>query len=97
MVTKKRYTKEFKFDAVSLVLNQNYTAAEAARSLEINANMLRRWIKEHQTDDGEAFRSSGKLTPEHEEIRRLKLENKQLKMEKRILKEAAVFFAKETK
>ncbi|SIO49163.1 transposase [Nitrosomonas cryotolerans ATCC 49181] len=98
MVAKKQYTKEFKLDAVSLVLDQSYTVAEAACNLEINANMLRRWIKEYQTDnDGQAFRGNGKLTPEQEEIRRLKLENKQLKMEKQILKEAAVFFAKETK
>jgi transposase len=98
MVTKKQYTKEFKLDAVSLVLDQGYKVAEAARSLEINANMLRRWIKENQADnDGQAFRGNGKLTPEQEEIRRLKLENKQLKLEKQILKEAAVFFAKETK
>ncbi len=98
MASKKQYTKEFKLDAISLVLDQGYTVAEAARNLEINANMLRRWIKENQADnDGQAFRGNGKLTPEQEEIRRLKLENKQLKLEKQILKEAAVFFAKETK
>lgn len=66
--------------------------------LEINANMLGRWIKEHQQDeDGQAFRGNGKLTPEQEENRRLREENKRLKMEKQILKEATVFFAKETK
>lgn len=98
MVTRKQYTKEFKLDAISLVLDQGYTRAEAARGLEINANMLGRWIKEHQADDGgQSFRSNGKLTPEQEEIRRLKVENKQLKLEKQILKEATVFFAKETK
>ena len=98
MVTRKQYTKEFKLDAISLVLDQGFTIAEAARSLEINANMLRRWIKEFQTgDDGQAFRGNGKLTPEQEEIRRLKSEVRQLKLEKQILKEAAVFFAKETK
>lgn len=98
MTSRKKYTKEFKLDAISLVLDQGYTVAEAARSLEINANMLRRWIKEYQADDdGQAFRGNGKLTPEQEEIRRLKLENKQLRLEKQILKEATVFFAKETK
>ena len=98
MITRKQYTKEFKSDAISLVQNQGFTIAEAARSLEINANMLRRWIKEFQTgDDGQAFRGNGKLTPEQEEIRRLKSEVKQLRLEKQILKEAAVFFAKETK
>ncbi len=98
MAAKKQYTKEYKLDAISLVLDQGYTVLEAARSLEINANMLRRWIKEYQADDdGRAFRGNGKLTPEQEEIRRLKLENKQLKLEKQILKEATVFFARETK
>ena len=48
-------------------------------------------------NNGQAFRGNGKLTPDQEEIRRLKVENKQLKLERQILKEAAVFFAKETK
>ena len=98
METRKQYTKEFKLDAISLVLDQGFTIAEAARSLGIRANMLGRWIKENQADNnGQAFRGNGKLTPEQEEIQRLKIENKQLKLERQILKEAAVFFAKETK
>ena len=98
METRKHYTKEFKLDAISLVLNQGFTIAEAARSLEIRANMLGRWIKENEADNnGQAFRGNGKLTPDQEEIRRLKIENKQLKLERQILKEAAVFFAQETK
>ena len=97
MEARKQYTKEFKLDAISLVLDQGFTIAEAARSLGIRANMLGRWIKENQADNnGQAFRGNGKLTPELEEIRRLKIENKQLKLERQILKEA-VFFAKETK
>jgi len=98
METRKQYTKEFKLDAISLVLDQGLTIAEAARSLEIRANMLGRWIKENEADNnGQAFRGNGKLTPDQGEIRRLKIENKQLKLERQILKEAAVFFAKETK
>lgn len=98
METKKQYTKEFKLDAISLVLDQGLTIAEGARSLEIRSNMLGRWVRERRADtNGQAFRGNGKLTPEQEEIRRLKIENKQLKLERQILKEAAVFFAKETK
>ena len=98
MEPRKQYTKEFKLDAVSLVLDQGLTIAEAARSLGIRANMLRRWIRESQAaNNGHAFRGNGKLTPEQGEIRQLKIENKQLKLERQILKEAAVFFAKETK
>ena len=88
MTKRKKYSKEFKLDAISLVLEQGYTRIEAARSLEINANMLRRWIKEHQTDDdGQAFRGNGKLNHEQEEIRKLKAQVKQLELEKKILKE----------
>ncbi len=98
MATRKKYTKEFKLDAVSLVLEQGYTRIEAARSLEINFQMLGRWIQEyHAEGDGQAFRGNGKLTLEQEEIRKLKAQVKRLEMEKEILKKATVFFAKETK
>ena len=97
MQQRKKYTKEFKQDAVSLVNEQGYPRTEAARSLGINANMLGRWVKEFNQDDGQAFRGNGKLTAAQEETRRLREENKRLKMEKEILKKATVFFAKETK
>ncbi len=97
MSARKKYSKEFKLDAVSLVLDQNYSRVEAARSLGLNSNMLGRWVAEHRDEDGQAFRGNGKLTPEQEEIRKLRSQVKNLKMEKEILKKATVFFAKETK
>ena len=98
MATRKKYSKEFKLDAVSLVLDQGYTRREAARSLDINEQMLGRWVKEHQeSKDGQAFRGNGKLTPEQEEIKRLKAEVKRLELERDILKKATAFFAAETK
>ena len=97
MAARKKYSKEFKLDAVSLVTDQGYTRIEAARSLGIQANMLGRWVMERQAADGQAFRGNGKLTPEQAEIRQLKEENRRLKMEKDILKKATVFFAKETR
>ena len=96
MITRKKYSKEFKLDAISLVQEQGYSRSEAARSLEINANMLGRWIKEYEADDSQSFRGNGKLTAEQVELRRLREENRRLKMEKDILKKATVFFAKET-
>ena len=96
MNVRRKYSKEFKLDAVSLVLEQGYSRAEASRSLDIKANMLGRWVKEHQEEDGQAFRGNGKLTPEQEEVRTLRAQVKRLQMEKDILKKATVFFAKET-
>ena len=97
MITRKKYSKEFKLDAISLVLEQGYSRAEAARSLSINPNVLARWINEHESEDAKSFRGNGKLTADQLEIRRLREENKRLKMEKEILKKAAAFFAQETK
>jgi len=97
MTTRKKYSKEFKWDAVSLVTDQGYTRTEAGRSLDTNANMRGRWVKELQADHGQAFRGNGKLTPEMEAIKTLKVQVKRLQMERDILKKATVFFAAETK
>ena len=97
MTTRKKYSKEFKLDAVSLVSDQGYTRSEAARSLGINPGLLGRWVTEQQSADDQAFRGNGKMTPEQEENRKLKVRIKQLEMEKEILKKATVFFAAETK
>lgn len=97
MSDRRKYSQEFKLDAINLVKEQGYSRAAASRSLSINANMLSRWIKEHEKAQGQAFRGNGKLTAEQLEIRQLREENRQLKMEKEILKKAATFFAQETK
>lgn len=97
MGVRKKYTKEFKLDAIGLVVDQQYSRAEAARSLEINANMLSRWIAEHGEDDGMAFRGNGVMSEEQETIKNLQRRVKRLEMEKEILKKATVFFAAETK
>jgi transposase len=93
----KKYSKEFKLDAISLINEQGYTQAEAARSLGIDPKLISRWIRDYTKDEGQAFRGNGKLTEEQLEIRRLREEVKRLTMEKEILKKATAFFAKEMK
>ena len=89
----KQYPKEFKDEAVALVLEQGYSVPEAAKSLGIAANMLYRWkeLLEQQIE--------GKVLAEDErqELKRLRQECKELRMEKEILKKASAFFAKEMK
>jgi transposase len=99
MTTRKQYSKEFKLDAIALVVEQKYSRAEAARNLGLSPQILGRWLKEAEAedDDGHAFRGNGSLTPEQAEIRSLKGQVKRLEMEREILKKATVFFAKETK
>jgi len=97
MTKRKKYTKEFKLDAISLVRDQNISIAEASRNLGVSAQILGRWIKEEANEDRQDFRGNGKLTPDQEEIRKLKAQVKRLEMEREVLKKATVFFAKETK
>ena len=98
MMSEKRrtYTAEFKREAVELVTEHGYKLTEAAQNLGLNINMLRRWKQELTTHNNGAFPGHGRLTPEQEELRRLRDENKRLKMERDILKKATVFFASES-
>jgi len=91
--TRKKYTLEFKQDAVKLVTEQGYTISEAARNLGVNTNMLGRWKKEFEQE------ANGSRLPadERAELTRLREENRRLKMEREILKKAAAFFANESK
>jgi len=97
MTKRKKYSKEFKFDVIALVMKQNYSQAEASINLGINPNRLGRWIKEAGNEDGHAFIGNGKLTPDQEENRTLKSQVKRLKMKREILKKSTDFFVKETK
>ncbi len=88
---RRKYTREFKEEAVKLITEQGYGVREAARNLGINAGMLGRWKREFkQKDQGTCLGSD-----ERDELMKLRRENKRLKMEREILKKAAAFFAKE--
>jgi transposase len=93
--TRKRrnYTEDFKRDAVALVTEQGYKPSEAARSLGIGDNLIRRWMREFE-EAGSGERLS---TDEREELKRLRKEVRLLRMEKEILKKASQYFAKEMK
>ena len=93
--TRKRYTPEFKREAVSLVTEHGYSKAEAGRSLDVNPNQIRRWQLALEADGSDAFPGQGKLTPDQKRIRDLESENRRLRMEKDVLKKATVFFMQE--
>ena len=93
---RRKYTREFKQEAVRLVTEGGYGVEAAARNLEISAKMLGRWKKELSDQGEKAFPGQGHLMPEEEELQRLRRENTQLRRERDILKKATVFFAKES-
>lgn len=89
----KQYSKEFKEEAVVLILEQDYTVPEAAESLAVSPNLLYRWKDKFEVQQQGLSLS----TDERDELKQLRKENKILKMEKDILKKASAFFAKEMK
>jgi transposase len=93
---RKKYTQEFKEEAVKLITEQGYQIAEAARNLGVNENMLGRWKREIEGGGEEVTDLLHGGRAIQAELNRLRKENKRLKMEREILKKAAAFFAKET-
>ena len=91
---RKKYSKEFKLEAVRLVIEGGDSIALIARDLGIHASLLGRWKKEYDQDHGNAFPGKGQLKPEDEELRLLRRENARLRMERDILKKAAVIFSR---
>jgi len=92
--TRRRYSDEFKADAVSLVTDQGYSVSEAARRLGIDRSLLDRWCRKHrQQISGTPQQREGDRDAE---IKKLREEVRKLQIEKDILKKAAAFFAKES-
>src|SRR5512135_841984 len=96
MVKRRQFSKEFKIEAVRLVKERGVSIVQAATDLDINENVLRRWIRELAVDKQHAFPGHGQMKPEQAEIARLQKEVARLKMERDILKKAAAYFAKES-
>jgi transposase len=94
---RKNYTADFKCEAVRLVTEKGYSISQAARNLDINMNMLRRWKRQVEEQDQNIFPGKGRLLPEQEELSRLREENKRLRMERDILKKTVTFFANESR
>jgi len=89
----KEYPEEFRRQIVELN-RAGRSALSLAKEFEPTEQTIRNWIKQAQIDAGE--RKDGLTSTESEELRRLRRENKQLKMERDILSKAAAWFARET-
>ncbi len=92
---RKRYTREYKLEALRLIREQGVSIRQASVDLEIHENTLRAWLKEFASDPAHAFPGHGQMKPEAAEIVRLKREVMRLKAERDILKKAAAYFAKD--
>jgi transposase len=92
---RRNHSREFKQEAVALVLEQGYSCAEAGRSLGVSGALIGRWKQQMEAEASAAFPGKGKRSAEQQRIHELETENRRLRMEKEILKKATAFFVKE--
>src|SRR3982750_4219616 len=87
------YPPEFRAEAVELIRSGAKTIRGLSRDLGISDPTLRNWLKQVDLDAGR--RHDGLTTSERDELRHLRAENRTLRMERDLLKKAAVYFARD--
>ncbi len=87
MPQRKRYTKQFKEEALRLVRQEGVSLTQVAQDLGLDTSMLRRWRKEANMEGSKAFRGHGYA--HDEEVAKLKRELGRVKRERDFLKAAA--------
>lgn len=95
-VQRRRYTDDFKMEAVRLVQESNRPAAQVARDLGIADTLLYRWVAEHRQAEVQGTPRAA-LRTEAEELARVKRELDRVTKERDFLRRAAAFFAKESR
>ena len=94
MSKRRKYSAEFKREAVALTRQPGVSASQIAREIGVNPNMIYRWRREDESPVGQAFQGTG--TPRDQELMRLKRELVRVQKERDFLVKAATFFAKES-
>lgn len=92
-MARKTYTREFKLQALQMMTDQGRSVSEVARQLGVSENCLRCWRQAAREQGDAAFPGQGNLSPEQDELRRLRAEVQRLKAERDLLKKAAAYFA----
>jgi transposase len=93
---RRKFTREFKLEAVKLIRDRGVGVTQASRDLDVHQTVLRSWLRAYGDDPVQAFPGHGQQKPEAAEIARLKREVTKLKAERDILKKAAAYFARES-
>ncbi len=92
-----RYTREFRQEAVKLVIEEELSLPEAARRLSLAPSTLTYWVKAYREGRlGEVGKAQKPLTEVETELARTKKELAETRMERDILKKAAAYFARES-
>lgn len=93
---RRKFTPEFKAQAVKLVKETSKSVAAVARDVDVPESSLHNWVRQHDIDAGKG--PAGALTSaERQELALLRREVREVRMERDFLKKAAAFFARESK
>lgn len=90
---RRRFADDFKEGAVRLVLDEGKTVGAVARDLDLTASALALWVKHAQAERTKG--KSGLVREEREELVRLRKENRELRLERDLLKKVSALFAKD--
>ena len=96
MGTRRRFSEEFKRDAVELVRTTGKSIAEVARDLGVGESSLGYWVTQDRKRRGEHSDAAPVSADEREELKRLRKRVAELEMEREILKRATAFWVKES-
>lgn len=91
--TRRRFSEEFKEGAVRLVLDEGKTVGAVARELDLTASALTLWVQHARAERTKG--KSGLMKEEREELTRLRKENRELRLERDLLKKVSALFAKD--
>jgi transposase len=90
---RRQFSEEFKEGAVRLVLDEGKTVGAVARELDLTDSALRLWVEHARAERTKG--KSGLMKEEREELTRLRKENRELRMERDLLKKVSALFAKD--
>jgi len=94
---RRKFDREFKEDAIRLIVDGGRPVREVARDLGIHENMLHRWKQEYLQDKEHSFPGKGHMKPHEEELFKLKRRIADLEEDRAILKKALAIFSKRPK
>ena len=91
---RRRFTREYKVEAVRLALSGSKPQKDVAKDLNLNPEMLYRWVHEFRHDPSQSFPGNGQLKDRDREIEQLRRDNARLQAENAFLKKVSAYFVK---
>lgn len=96
-MVRRKFTREFKLEAVRLIQDQGVSYAQVHRDLDVHESVLRRWVEQANSAGSQAFPGKGRMRPADADVSRLQRDLRRVTAERDILKKALGYFAKEPK